>query len=160
MMSQVPLVWGVMTAVVMASLGGNVMKMRKQGKYEFAYPMMVADADKGPHKDDKDYKAACHKFNCAQRGHHNALETLPLVLSMALMGAALHPVTTAVLGALWNVGTYIYGCNYLKHGPSGRYNGLGMLGRVAFFGLILLNLYVGLGLAFGLKVAAVDAFLL
>lgn len=66
--------------VVACNLVGVLWAVQEAG---VEYPAMVADgAVVGAE--------AAMKFNCAQRGHHNTLESLPLVLVMELLIAQVH----------------------------------------------------------------------
>mmetsp|Transcript_13058 Transcript_13058/g.45656 ORF Transcript_13058/g.45656 Transcript_13058/m.45656 type:complete len:170 (-) Transcript_13058:183-692(-) len=131
-------------------LGGLVMKARAAARKDYAhlidYPMMQAYVD--PTDKDTKKRELAFKFNSAQRGHYNAVETIGNFLAMSIVVGLFHPITTAVLGAVWNVGTYVYAKNYAENGPKSRYSGLGGLGRLGFFGLFLIGVITGVELAF------------
>ena len=58
-------------------------------------------------------------FNCAQRGHLNFVEHLPIALTLFLITGLTFPRWTAVLSVFYMIGRIIYARGYLK-GPSGR----------------------------------------
>lgn len=89
------------------------------------------------------------KFNCAQRGHQNALETLPAALATLLASGSLYPVTAATLGGVFGVGRLLYAAGYMRSGPAGRTVGV-VLADLGLLGLI------GCAIRAGLKVAGVD----
>ena len=64
---------------------------------------------------------ASREFNCVQRGHQQALETLPSFLLLSLVGGLRHPILTALAGVAWIVGRLRWAELYAKHGPEGRY---------------------------------------
>ena len=59
------------------------------------------------------------KFNCAQRGHGNFVEHLPVILLLILVGGLSFPRYTALIGLFYSAGRFIYARGYYKH-PSGR----------------------------------------
>ena len=87
-------------------------------------------------------------FNNAQRGHQNALETLPGVLACLFAGGAVYPATSAALAGLYGVGRPLYAWGYRKWGSGGRTLGV-LLADVGLFGLF------GVAIRAGLKVAGI-----
>ena len=65
-----------------------------------------------------------YKFNCAQRGHQNALETLPAALASLFAAGAVFPVTASVLAGAFGVGRLLYARGYRRRGPNGRVIGV------------------------------------
>ncbi|XP_041001647.1 microsomal glutathione S-transferase 3-like [Juglans microcarpa x Juglans regia] len=51
---------------------------------------------------DSDYKDA-KLFNCAQRGHQNSLEMMPMFFTLMMLGGMRHPRTCVALGLLYAV---------------------------------------------------------
>lgn len=107
------------TAFALQWMAINVAKARKEAGV--AYPAMVADGAVVGEK-------AALKFNCAQRGHQNTLETLPLLLVMQLLIAQVFPITAAALGAVWTVGRIVYVVGYTNGGPQKRIPGAAISG--------------------------------
>jgi glutathione S-transferase len=88
------------------------------------------------------------KFNCAQRGHQNALETQPAALATLFASGSLYPITASILGGAYGVGRILYAAGYIRSGPGGRLIGV-LLADVGLLGLI------GCAIRAGLKVAGV-----
>jgi len=100
-------------------LGSRVVAARK--KYKVDLPAAYADqaaAEKDPGK-----KA----FNCIQRGHQNALETLPHTLAFLLIGGVKHPLIASGAGLLWIAGRVGYMAGYASGIPDKRYSVFGGL---------------------------------
>jgi glutathione S-transferase len=61
-------------------------------------------------------------YNCHQRAHANAMESLPLILPLMLISGLRYPVLSAIHGFLWIVGRATYAVNYTSGKPMDRYN--------------------------------------
>lgn len=124
------------TAVALQFMVINVAKARKEAGVE--YPAMVADpATVGD--------APAAKFNCAQRGHQNTLENLPIFLVMQLLIAQVMPLTAAALGAVWTIGRIIYVVGYTNGGPKKRLPGF-IISNLAQTAMIFVVAWVGYSL--------------
>eukprot|EP01125_Pyxidicula_operculata_P002217 TRINITY_DN12127_c0_g1_i1.p1 TRINITY_DN12127_c0_g1~~TRINITY_DN12127_c0_g1_i1.p1 ORF type:complete len:152 (-),score=27.43 TRINITY_DN12127_c0_g1_i1:46-501(-) len=117
------------TGITTFVLGGKIGGLRK--KYNVPLPFLYADEARA--KVDTD----AYKFNCAQRGHQNLLETHPFIVFLLLAGGLKHPIISAVTGLLYCVGAFSFFNGYATGVPEERYKGLG--------GLVRLPLIVGLG---------------
>ena len=82
-------------------LSSRVMAGRKAYKVE--YPHLYATP--GFHNE-------ADGFNRIQRGHQNFLETLPLLLLLALMGGLQYPRTVAIASGLHAIGSILYQYGY------------------------------------------------
>jgi glutathione S-transferase len=82
-------------------------------KYGIKYPTMHAVSSK--EGDD------AHMFNCAQRVHGNALESLPALLALSIAGGLKHPVACACAGLLWCVARVQWANGYISGDPTRRY---------------------------------------
>jgi glutathione S-transferase len=115
--------------VVTNYLGAQVMKGRE--KYGVGYPNCYATP--GFHKE-------ADAFNRLQRGHHNFLEQLPIVLLASLVGGLKHPKAVSVCGVLHCVGSILYQAGYadtsldVKHA---RYKKGGVLKHVGIVGILV-----------------------
>ena len=113
-------------------------------KYNIKYPKMYAsDGING----DKHHK----EFNCTQRAHQNTLEWLGPCQALCLANGVVHPITSALLLAIWSVGKveYIRGYSGPK-GPDGRTLGA-MIAHVGDLGLIITSFFAGYAVLNGLK---------
>ncbi|KAJ3117758.1 Microsomal glutathione S-transferase 3 [Phlyctochytrium bullatum] len=99
----------------MTYLGVRVSIARR--KADVPYPYMYAER-----KDAEESKEK-HLFNCAQRGHQNALENYPQFLALLLLGGLEHPRVAAAMGVLWMVGRHYYAAGYSTGEPKKRANG-------------------------------------
>ena len=93
----VVLACGVLPTVVNLLLSGPVMSARK--KYNVKYPNLYAVP--GFHKE-------ADEFNRVQRGHQNYLELAPGYTVMSLIGGLENPISVAVGGVLYAVGSMLY----------------------------------------------------
>jgi len=100
-------------------LGFKVSKART--KYKVPYPTMYTNE---PEKE---------VFNCVQRGHQNALETLPHFLALSLIGGLKHPIITSIGGAVWCVGRLLYARGYATGDPEKRNTQGGILHILGLF---------------------------
>ncbi|KAJ8027099.1 Microsomal glutathione S-transferase 3 [Holothuria leucospilota] len=91
-------------------------------KFDVPYPTMYSEKSK--------------QFNCYQRGHQNALESLPFFLVFTLLGGLQHPLVVSVAGVVWCVGRIVYALGYYSGDASKRAPGaiLAFLALVAIFG--------------------------
>mmetsp|Transcript_25454 Transcript_25454/g.43288 ORF Transcript_25454/g.43288 Transcript_25454/m.43288 type:complete len:154 (-) Transcript_25454:172-633(-) len=80
----------------------NVMTARKE--CDVQYPNLYAAP--GFHK-------KADEFNRVQRGHQNMFESLPLFVPMSLLGGLKHPITIAVFGVLYTLGSILYQRGYM-----------------------------------------------
>jgi len=113
------------------------MKARK--KYGVHYPDLYAVKSENEHAD---------AFNCVQRGHQNALEMLSSFYVMLLTAGYRHPIASAVAGASYLVGRFLYARGYSTGDPKKRANGAlflwpGMLGLVGMSGVFAVELLMG-----------------
>ena len=84
-------------------------------------------------------EASAVAFNSAQRGHQNALETLPSVLALTLVGGLFNPVAAAASLLAWSVGADAYSRQYCAGGPSARNKGLPMMKYAGLLALLVIN---------------------
>ena len=63
-------------------------------------------------------------FNCAQRSHQQAFETLPQLLFFTLVASAAYPLAAAGNVALWLIGRVTWTAGYVESGgdPKNRYS--------------------------------------
>lgn len=92
-----------LTYVVLFVLAEMVVYARK--KFDVPYPTMYSEKSK--------------QFNCYQRAHQNALETLPFYIVFLLLGGLQHPVAASVAGVVWCLGRVIYAIGYYT-GDAGK----------------------------------------
>ncbi len=106
-------------------MGGQVGKARK--KYKVFYPTMYA-----MESENKQAKL----FNCVQRGHQNSIEYMPTFFALLLIGGLQFPIAAAILGAIYNVGRFLYFQGYAtgsaeaRHANGGRLHWLGLMGLI------------------------------
>jgi len=106
---------GVVSAFVLAYLGGAVIKKREEAKVDL--PALYADqADV-----DKDRKKLI--FNCYQRGHQNALESYPQFLMLLFIGGLKHPLIASGAGVTWCLARILYAWGYWTGEPKNRRRG-------------------------------------
>ncbi|GAA0185852.1 hypothetical protein Leryth_024335 [Lithospermum erythrorhizon] len=105
-------------------------------KYKVPYPTMYAIE-----AENKDAKL----FNCVQRGHQNSIELMPVFFVMMILGGFMHPITSAVLGAIYIVTRYFYFTGYASGDPSKRLS-IGRYGFLALFGLMICTMSLGINL--------------
>ena len=67
-------------------------------------------------------------FNCLQRGHQQAMETLPQFMTMSIIGGFTFPLTVSIFGMLWNIGRVQWALGY-EQSAGERYKG----GPLTFF---------------------------
>ncbi len=102
-----------------------VVKARKQ--YGVEYPTLYLPPE---HKD-------AFNYNSAQRAHQNTLEMWSSVQVMMIITGLAYPIVSAVLGAVWVLGRFIYGFSYSSGGPEKRMIG-GFVSHLGDFPLIIL----------------------
>lgn len=102
----------------------KVMAARK--KFGVQFPNLYATSENC--KDEK----SMNDFNCVQRGHQNSLESHPIFLALLLASGVKHPITSAVLGAIYLLGRIVYFASYSSGKPEARTRGsfmyIGLLG--------------------------------
>ena len=121
------------SGVTLTLLGTKVGEARK--KYGVKLPHMYAPGDSDNER----------LFNCAQRGHQQALETYPQFLALSLVAGLAFPLTTAVEGALWCVARFAWAEGYATGDPDNRYK-FSWLGKHVWTPLVhmlILSLFVG-----------------
>jgi len=106
---------GILSGIVLFYLGGRVGGVRK--KLGVDLPSLYADRLEALKDKDK------HLFNCYQRGHQNALESWPIILTMLFVGGIKHPVISAAAGVAWSLGRILYAFGYSTGDPSKRSRG-------------------------------------
>eukprot|EP01092_Planopodium_desertum_P001525 TRINITY_DN122549_c0_g1_i2.p1 TRINITY_DN122549_c0_g1~~TRINITY_DN122549_c0_g1_i2.p1 ORF type:complete len:115 (-),score=28.05 TRINITY_DN122549_c0_g1_i2:56-400(-) len=109
--------------------------MAARKKYKVDYPLMYST---------ESTKEAT-SFNCVQRGHQNALESMPLVVELALVGGLKHPLLAAAAVAIWCAGRVGYMIGYSTGDPSKRYS------RVGFLHIVGQVILLGVAVSFGLS---------
>mmetsp|Transcript_34111 Transcript_34111/g.83646 ORF Transcript_34111/g.83646 Transcript_34111/m.83646 type:complete len:150 (+) Transcript_34111:75-524(+) len=119
-------------------IGGRVGQQRQAAGVP--YPYLYADQSVAASN------SAAYKFNCAQRGHQNLLETLPLTLSLLLMAGVEFPKLAAGCGVLYALGAMAFYANYARGVPAQRHDGFAVLCRVAPALLTVLTFYSGVKL--------------
>jgi hypothetical protein len=75
------------------------------------------------------------KFNNAQRGHQNLVESSACAFATLFGAGVFYPLTAARLGAVYSVGRLLYGYGYVHGGANGRIAGIA-LAHVGDFGLL------------------------
>ena len=98
------------------------------------YPKLYADASDGE---------AGNKFNCAQRGHQNMLESYPQFLTLLILLGLVYPITSATLGAIWCVARIGYFRAYATGDPKKRLPWFGA-SSLSLLALIFTTIYAGL----------------
>ena len=110
-------------------MGGPVMRARK--RFDVPYPNLYATP--GHHKE-------ADAFNRVQRGHQSMFETLPHLMSFALVGGLQYPLVSAVSALAYCLGSYFFLQGYsdtsldvksARYKKGGGLKWLGLLG--AFF---------------------------
>jgi len=96
---------------------------------KIAYPQLYAEKAEAAASRD------AHLFNCAQRAHHNTLETLPLFVFTTLIAGLQAPRLAVGFGALWSVSRVLYTRGYTTGDPKRRAAGA-KVGAVANLGLL------------------------
>jgi len=61
------------------------------------------------------------RFNCVQRGHQHALESLPALLAASMVGGVRYPVSVAAFGLLWIKARFAWAHGYASGDPKKRY---------------------------------------
>ncbi|KAI5799134.1 hypothetical protein DFH27DRAFT_501113 [Peziza echinospora] len=86
---------------------------------------------------------AKYAFNCAQRGHANYLENLPIFVPALLLSGLKYPLTSTALGVTWIVGRGIFMIGYKnsKKGSDGKGRYKGFAAPLAQIALTLMSLY-------------------
>eukprot|EP01066_Platyproteum_vivax_P010880 Platyproteum_vivax@DN48_c0_g1_i1.p1 len=122
------------TTMVVTYLGMKVASARKElqeraqakgdtdAAARFSYPKLYAEG----------FSPEAQEFNCIQRGHQHALESLPSFLMCSLVAGFHYPVCTAIAGLLWCEGRLFFANDY-KKGADKRYNSFGMLIWSSYF---------------------------
>ncbi|XP_071819081.1 glutathione S-transferase 3, mitochondrial-like [Apostichopus japonicus] len=105
-----------LTFIVFFFLAEMVVYARK--KFDVPYPTMYSEKSK--------------QFNCYQRAHQNALETLPFFIVFLLLGGLQYPVASSIAGVVWCVGRLIYAVGYYT-GDAGKRAPGSILGFLALF---------------------------
>ncbi|PIK36736.1 microsomal GST3 [Apostichopus japonicus] len=105
-----------LTFIVFFFLAEMVVYARK--KFDVPYPTMYSEKSK--------------QFNCYQRAHQNALETLPFFIVFLLLGGLQYPVASSIAGVVWCVGRLIYAVGYYTGGKM-KENKVRNGGGVMFF---------------------------
>jgi glutathione S-transferase len=100
-------------------------------KYKVPYPTMYAL--------DSENKQA-KLFNCVQRGHQNSLEFMPTFFGLLLIGGLQFPIAAAILGAIYNVGRFLYFQGYATGTVEARHARGGRLHWLALTGLIVCSI--------------------
>lgn len=130
-----PLVLGgiVLTGVTLTALTFRVGGMRKAAGV--AYPALYADNAEA--KVDQ----AKFKFNCAQRGVMNLVETYPQTLASIAIAGLSFPRVAAGLTVAWSIGAVAFAVGYSSGDPDKRYATLGGVLRLAQLGAIVVGAY-------------------
>jgi glutathione S-transferase len=100
-------------------------------KYKVPYPTMYAI--------DSENKQA-KLFNCVQRGHQNSIEYMPTFFAVLLIGGLQFPIAAAILGAIYNVGRFLYFQGYATGTVEARHARGGRLHWLALTGLIVCSI--------------------
>jgi glutathione S-transferase len=106
-------------------MGGAVMKSRKE--CDVQYPNLYATPG---HHDKAD------EFNRVQRGHQNFLEGLTSYTALSLIGGLAHPLSVAIGGVLYSVGSVLYQKGYAdttQDVATARYKKGGAVKWIGFF---------------------------
>ena len=83
------------------------------------------------------------RFNCAQRGHQNFLETAWSALSLMLLGGFFAPRFYAICGLVYCIGRVLYFIGYTSNmGPKGREIGA-ILGLLSNFSMVVYTMKIG-----------------
>jgi glutathione S-transferase len=114
----------VLSSVVLLLLGFRVSRAREEctqmaklnkdpdAEARFGYPKLYAEG----------FSAEARKFNCVQRGHQQAFETLSGFLVCSLIGGLGFPVSCALGGCLWSYARWQWFSGYASGVPSNRYS--------------------------------------
>lgn len=112
------------TSFVMVYLGLKVAKARttykekalkdgdKDAEERFSYPKLYAEG----------FSIHAKHFNCAQRGHQQALETYTQFIVLSVIGGISYPLTVTLAGLLWNLARVQWAKGYATGEPGNRYN--------------------------------------
>lgn len=65
--------------------------------------------------------ATATKYNCAQRAHHQPLESYTSFVALSLLGGLRFPAVTAAWGLLWIAGRVVWARGYVSGTPGNRY---------------------------------------
>ncbi|KAI8908336.1 hypothetical protein EDD86DRAFT_207334 [Gorgonomyces haynaldii] len=91
---------------------------------------------------DADGTGNKHKFNCAQRVHHNTLESLPLILTWFVCCAVHYPIVASASIGIWVLGRMAYSRGYITGEPAKRNQGaFGYIGSLGLLVGSLLSAY-------------------
>lgn len=77
------------------------------------YPALYASSNSTP-------------FNCIQRAHQNSLETLPAIMALLVLGAAVNPRRAALAAIGWGFARVVYFFGYATGNPEGRLPGVAL----------------------------------
>jgi len=122
----------VYSAMVLLGLGFRVGRARSQMIEEAKKEGDDPDAEDRyslPKMQAEGFSDRARRFNCIQRGHHNALETYGSFVALSLVGGIAQPVVTAMSGLLWAKARGKWADGYASGDPKGRYDKSGGWGR-------------------------------
>ena len=84
----------------------------KEAEERFSLPKLYAEG----------FSENAKLFNCVQRGHQQALETLPQFLVYSLVGGVRHPIVVSVAGLIWIIARLKWAEGYASGVPKKRYD--------------------------------------
>mmetsp|Transcript_22348 Transcript_22348/g.37881 ORF Transcript_22348/g.37881 Transcript_22348/m.37881 type:complete len:149 (+) Transcript_22348:86-532(+) len=122
-----------LTGVTLVALNGFVGKARKEAGVP--YPALYADNAEA----SKDKKK--HRFNCAQRGVQNLLETYTTVTVATLITGLWNPRVALGISIAYSIGAYGFAKGYATGNPDARYGGVGVLIRPAQLAALFCSFY-------------------
>lgn len=102
-------------AKVGAARKAAIEKGKKDGdafaEQRYSYPKLYAEG----------FSNEAKLFNCVQRGHQHALETVPMFIALSLIGGVSAPLVTVFGGLLYIVARLKWAAGYASGEPSKRY---------------------------------------
>jgi len=111
------------STLTLIGLGGKVGAARKkciesakksddeEAESRYSLPKMQAEG----------FSVEAKRFNCAQRGHQQALETYGSFVAMSIIGGLAVPLVTAGSGLLWSIARKKWAEGYATGDPQQRY---------------------------------------
>mmetsp|Transcript_6992 Transcript_6992/g.12924 ORF Transcript_6992/g.12924 Transcript_6992/m.12924 type:complete len:161 (-) Transcript_6992:80-562(-) len=133
----------VVSQLMIVTLGGGVMKARKECGVEYPnlYASVVKDKDGNLLTNAKSPELA-EKFNSIQRGHQNTLEAHYATMALTAVLGQAYPLFAAGSLISYSIGARFFAKNYSKGGPKHRNDGMALIKYAGMLSLLGGNLAI------------------